>query len=60
MSYTDKGEITREYYRRQGEKRMLETVITELEELEASKKDANWSPRYIISLLRGINEARNN
>lgn len=60
MSYADKAEITREYYRKQGEARMLESMIAKLEALEAERKDANWSPRYIINLLKETNEARNN
>ena len=54
------SEHVREFYRAQGERRMLELIIAELEQLESSRKNAAWSPRYVINLLRGINEARNN
>lgn len=53
------GEEVREYYRRQGEQRMLAKVIEELEELCAYRKEASWSPVYIINLLKGIDENRN-
>ena len=54
------GEHVREFYRAQGERRMFDAIIAELEELESSRENAAWSPRYVINLLRGINEARNN
>jgi hypothetical protein len=52
------GESVREYYRKQGEVRMAEIILKELEELLAYNTEANWSPRYIISVVRGIHEAR--
>ena len=52
------GENVREFYRRQGEQRMLESVIAELQDLHDEKPNAAWSPKYIIDLLKGINETR--
>lgn len=51
MSYDDKAEITREYYRRQGEQRERERIIALLESLENYRKDASWSPTYIKNLI---------
>lgn len=59
MSYSDKGEITREYYRKQGEARLLELFIAELTALQTEKPNAAWSPQYLIERLRSIYETRN-
>ena len=45
------GESVREFYRRQGEQRMAELIISELNALLEHRPAANWSPRYLISLI---------
>jgi hypothetical protein len=52
MSYTDKGEITREYYRKQGEQRERERIAKLLRE-RLGNGDKTWSPVYVISLIEG-------
>lgn len=51
MSYTDKAEITREYYRKQGEERERLRILTLMEMLENQKPGAAWSPTYIKKLV---------
>jgi hypothetical protein len=46
-----RGESVREFYRRQGEQRMAELLISELNALLEHRPAANWSPRYLISLI---------
>lgn len=58
MSYTDKGETTREYYRKQGENRERQRILALMEMLENQKPGAAWSPTYIMKLVN--REARNN
>ena len=50
MSYTDKAEITREYYRKQGELRERER-IAELLKAKLGNGDKHWSPVYVIKLI---------
>lgn len=52
MSYTDKGEITREYYRKQGEQRERERIAQLLRE-RLGNGDKTWSPLFVISLIEG-------
>lgn len=52
MSYTDKGEITREYYRKQGEQRERERIAQLLRE-RLGNGDKTWSPVFVISLIEG-------
>lgn len=51
MTYTDKAEITREFYRKQGELRERERVLALLQMLENHQSGSAWSPKYIISLV---------
>jgi hypothetical protein len=46
------GEAVRENYRRQGERRMLERIIRDLEMLDAERQSASWSPRYVIDRIK--------
>jgi hypothetical protein len=58
MAYEDKAEATREYYRKQGENREKERILTLMQMLENQKPGAAWSPNYIMQLVnREINEA---
>jgi hypothetical protein len=50
MSYLDKAEITREYYREQGVLRERERIRKLLTE-KLGDGDKTWSPVYVISLL---------
>lgn len=51
MSYEDKAEITREFYRRQGENRFKEQLLKELAKLEDHHNGSLWSPKYIMKLI---------
>ena len=51
-SYSDKGEVTREYYRKQGEQRERERIAKLLWE-HLGNGDKTWSPVYVISLIEG-------
>jgi hypothetical protein len=52
MTYQDKGEITREYYRKQGEKRERERIAQLLRE-RLGNGDKTWSPVFVINLVEG-------
>lgn len=52
MSYTDKGEITREYYRKQGEQRERERIAQLLRE-RLGNGDKTWSPVFVLNLIEG-------
>jgi hypothetical protein len=56
MTYQDKAEATREFYRIQGESRMLEIIIADLEKLERETPNAAWSPAYIIKRLKSLSK----
>lgn len=51
MTYQDKAEATREFYRRQGEDRERTRILTLLQMLENKTPDASWSPKYIMKLV---------
>jgi hypothetical protein len=53
MSYKDKGEITREYYRRQGEQRERERIL-EIIRVEMADTQA----QELITLIESKNENR--
>ena len=56
MSYTDKAEMTREYYRKQGEKRERERILEIIAEVAAVHVD---TPRELLEILiEGKNENR--
>ena len=58
MTYSDKGEITREFYRKQGEERERTRILALMQMLENKTPGAAWSPKYIMQLVnREINEA---
>jgi hypothetical protein len=60
MTYSDKGEITREFYRKQGEERERTRILSLMQMLENKTPNASWSPTYIIALVNremGNNEA---
>ena len=48
MSYTDKAEVTREYYRKQGEKRERERILEIIAEVAAIHKE---TPRELLEVL---------
>jgi hypothetical protein len=52
MSYVDKAEVTREYYRKQGEQRERERIIQQLQRLLDHKPGESWSPRHLIQILK--------
>lgn len=53
MSYSDKAEITREYYRNQGAVRERQRILEEMKKLVDYRGEALWSPKYIISIIEG-------
>jgi hypothetical protein len=59
MAYEDKGEVTREHYRKQGEARLLALLTEELTKLKDEKPNAAWSATYLINLIGSIYENRN-
>ena len=56
MSYTDKAEATREFYRKQGEQRERQRV-RELLLKHLGAGDKTWSPVYVIKLIEAENNA---
>ena len=48
MSYTDKAEVTREYYRKQGEKRERERILEIIAEVAAVHGE---TPRELLEIL---------
>ena len=52
MGYQDHAELTREYYRKQGEERERERIAKLLEE-QLGKGDKTWSPVFVLNLIRG-------
>lgn len=48
MSYTDKAEVTREFYRRQGEKRERERILEIIAEVAAVHKE---TPKELLEVL---------
>lgn len=51
MSYQDKAEQTREFYRKQGENRERQRILALMEMLENKTPGAAWSPNYIKKLV---------
>lgn len=51
MTYTDKAEVTREFYRAQGVERERKRILQLLDDLEGYHKGSSWSPAYIRSLI---------
>jgi hypothetical protein len=52
MGYQDHAELTREYYRKQGEERERERIAKLLQE-RLGNGDKHWSPVFVLSLIRG-------
>ena len=50
MSYNDKAEQTREYYRKQGEQRERERIANLLKD-KLGDGDKTWSPVYVVRLI---------
>lgn len=53
---TDHAEKVREFYRRQGEQRERDRILSLLEMLENYRKDSAWSPKYIRDLIERKND----
>jgi hypothetical protein len=50
--YKDKAELTREFYRKQGESRKKQQILDALAELKAKNPMAvAWSPHYIMEVI---------
>lgn len=50
--YRDHAELTREFYRKQGEIRKKQEILKALEELKAKYPSAiAWSPSYLIQFI---------
>lgn len=56
MSYKDHAELTREFYRKQGEQRERERIAQLLKE-RLGNGDKSWSPVYVIKLIEAENNA---
>jgi len=48
--YKDKAELTREFYRKQGEERERQRIAQLLKE-RLGNGDKTWSPVYVLSLI---------
>ena len=65
MSYTDKAEVTREYYRKQGENRERERILKILAELNTAFGQTSYLayvPDFIVTfekLIQGEKNAAN-
>lgn len=46
------GEQVREFYRRQGEARERERILSKVQSLLDYNEQASWSPRYLVSLIK--------
>ena len=51
MGYQDHAELTREFYRKQGEERERERIAKLLTE-RLGTGDKHWSPVFVISLIK--------
>jgi hypothetical protein len=52
--YKDKSEVTREFYRKQGEIRKKQQILNALAELRNNNPSAAWSPTYLIELIERL------
>ena len=53
--YKDHAELTREFYRKQGENRKKQEILKALEELKAKYPTAiAWSPSFFIEFVRKL------
>ena len=52
MGYQDHAELTREFYRKQGEERERERIAKLLQE-QLGNGDKHWSPVFVLNLIRG-------
>jgi hypothetical protein len=53
--YKDHAELTREFYRKQGENRKKQEILKALEELKAKYPTAiAFSPSYLIEFVRKL------
>jgi hypothetical protein len=49
--YKNHAELTREFYRKQGEGRKKQEILNALIELQKNNPTAAWSPAYLIELI---------
>jgi hypothetical protein len=49
--YKNHAELTREFYRKQGEGRKKQEILNALQELRDNNPTAAWSPAYLIELI---------
>ena len=49
--YKDKAELTREFYRKQGERRKKQEILNALADLKANNPTAAWSPTYLMEVI---------
>ena len=54
QTYKDKAEVTREYYRKQGENRERQRILNELQKIEQKTPGAQWSPRYLMKVIEAL------
>jgi hypothetical protein len=54
MSYQDKAEVTREFYRKQGEQRERERVIAYLKRLMEHQPGVSWSPKTLLTIIEQL------
>lgn len=56
MSYSDKGEVTREYYRKQGEQRERERILKLIRDLQENLPGMTIYPHTLSLLIDRENE----
>jgi hypothetical protein len=54
MTYQDKAEITREFYRKQGEARAKQRILEVLQLIQEQKPNASWSPAYLVKVIKNL------
>jgi hypothetical protein len=52
--YKDKAEVTREFYRKQGEARAKQRILDVLQLIQEQKPEAAWSPEYLMKVIKQL------
>jgi hypothetical protein len=53
-TYVDKAEVTREFYRKQGEARARQRILDVLQLIQEQKPSASWSPEYLMTVIKNL------
>ena len=55
MAYEDKAEVTREFYRKQGEQRKTAELIAQIERLAQHNPGKTWAISELTTILKATN-----